>query len=103
MSPQLSLELTTEAINRAEGHADPKWLDKAYTVVERLARTNRVFTTDHVWRALDGYHTHEPRALGAVMRQAVKDRLITSTGTYVKSSRPECHRRPIPVYVGVVG
>lgn len=58
------------------------------------------FTTDEMWAHLDdvGAWTPEPRAIGAVIRNASRAHLIRQTGQYVPSARPECHARPIPVW-----
>ena len=93
--------LAEEAIQQAEAHADKAWLDAARRTVARLAELGIPFTTDAVWEQLDALdvHTHEPRALGAVMRQAARDGLLTNSGRYVKSTRADCHSRPVPVWL----
>lgn len=91
----------TEAIARAEKNAAPDFLATASTIVLRLASAMpHGFTTDAVWEVLDasGIKTHEPRALGAVMKQLADGGYITKTGAYVDSLRPECHCRPIPIW-----
>ena len=88
------------AIDRVDHHASERWKGRAKEAVAALALTCRFFTTDDVWNRLDGVTTHEPRAMGAVMVWAMKQNLIRKTGRYVKSMRPECHRRPIVQYVG---
>lgn len=101
---QLSLEEAVAAcdasIEQVEEHAHAEWLAAAMLAVRDLARHNDTFTTDQVWELLelDNVATHEPRAMGAVMRRASKDGLIEATGNYVKSARPECHARPVPVW-----
>ena len=92
-----------EAIERANDHANQEWKSLARSAVVFLAETGRPFTTDDVWDLLDALpvKTHEPRALGAIMQKAAKDGLIRSSGPYVKSRRPECHRRPVAVWEAV--
>lgn len=93
--------LTQGAIDQAEAHASTTWMKKAYQIIQELAKSQRIFTTDHVWEALakTEFRTHEPRALGGLMQKAVRDGHIVATGAYRKSTRPECHSRPIPIYV----
>lgn len=104
MSDQLTLEdavtARDKAIEQVERNAYEHWLDVAYEAIRTIAQTEGTFTADEVWRLIDwtGATTHEPRAMGAVMKRAVKDGLIEPTGQYRKSTRPQCHARPQPVY-----
>lgn len=104
MTDQLSLEdaiaARDKAIEQSERNAHEHWLAVAYEAVRTLAATEHTFTSDAVWRLIDwtGATTHEPRAMGAVMKRAVKDGLIEPTGQYRKSERPQCHARPQPIY-----
>jgi len=71
-------------------------------VLYTLASERQRFTTDEVWARLDpDMRTHEPRAMGAMMRQAAKAGLITATDGYEQSTRPECHARPVRVWQSV--
>lgn len=94
------LERVTErSINYAGNFADPDWRREAEAAVQILIRKGEPFSTDEVWRLLEGSSakTHEPRAMGAVMRKFVKEGLIDSIG-YQKTTRRESHRRPIAVW-----
>ena len=92
-----------EAIARVEANADPGWMTLAYQTVCSLAETHDTLTTDEIWAALprDGRGTHDPRALGPVMRRAAHDRLIRATASYVPSRRPGCHARPVRVWLSL--
>jgi hypothetical protein len=95
---QLSLE---DAVQRAEAHADDQWMEDARQALVVCARRGSEFTTDEVWSWLDWFSTattHDPRAMGAVMRWAVQARLIEPTDRYTKSERPACHKRPVRVW-----
>lgn len=95
------LELQTDAaVNRAGNNADITWLNEARSAVKILCKQGNDFTTDDVWDLLQGVNafTHEPRALGAIIREMSKTGAIYSTGGYRKSIRPECHRRPLAVW-----
>lgn len=94
--------VTQAAIDRVQEAAHDAWLDAARTEVETLARTGREFTTDDVWTALEplDVETHEPRAMGAVIRGAAHDGLIERTGAFIESERVEAHRNPKAVWIG---
>jgi hypothetical protein len=80
--------------------ADQDWKKEARAAVRILCRTGDDFTGDDVWRLLAGVSasTPEPRALGAIIKEAAKDGLIHATGEYRKSIRKESHRRPLQVW-----
>jgi hypothetical protein len=93
-----------KALEQVERNADPLWKRNAWSVLLMFARTGDTFTTDDVWEYMNkhGMETpHEPRAMGAVMVKACRRKIIEPTDRYVKSQRPECHRRPIRVWQGV--
>ena len=86
------------AIRRVREHADPAWLAQAYSAIQHLCAQRFSFSSDDVWAALDARNVpapREPRALGAVMRQAARDGLLAASGTYVQSEREACHNRPV--------
>jgi len=85
--------------------AGDEWVSRAYRIVEHLARLHTEFTADHVHRAASVFglpSAPDPRAWGPVMMRARKTGIIFKTGKYVHSTRPECHRRPIPVYMSMI-
>lgn len=78
------------------------WTALAFEVVRRLAHTEKVFTTDELWEAIDHLpKPGDPRALGPVMIRACKERLITKSDFTVRSDRKECHARPIAVWLSL--
>lgn len=90
-----------DAIVRANRHAVETWKTATFGVIRHLAETCLSFTTDDVWMALQeipDVATHEPRALGSMMREAAKSGWITPTDGYVNSQRPTCHARPVRVW-----
>lgn len=89
-----------KAIAEVSAHANPDWRAYALRVVEDLAYRYEELTTDAVWRVLDAsnFTTHDPRALGSIMRHACKEGWIAPTDRVMKTSRPEAHRRPIAVW-----
>lgn len=94
------IELRDEALARVEANADVEWKLAAELVVHLLAAQLGTFTSDDVWEGLvDGSaSTHEPRALGAVLKRVAKDGVIAPTDEWRISRRPECHGRPVRVW-----
>lgn len=86
-----------DSVDEAGEHADSSWMFDARRALAHIAATLPTFTTDDVWAFLDSSTatTHEPRALGAVIRNAHRAGLIHPTGGYIPSTRPECHGRPV--------
>lgn len=104
MTGQLSLAdaVTDAAIRRVRGNADTDWLERAHRLVRVVAATLGEFTTDDLWaRGLD--QPREPRALGAVMREAQRAGVCRPTDRYRRSNRVECHTRPLRVWVAGAG
>jgi len=91
-------EARDEAIARVEAHAPEGWLQRAHDKVQLVALARFDFTTDQVWDALGEDRPAEPRALGAVMKAMARDGKIRATGEYRKSSRVDCHARPVAVW-----
>ena len=90
---------TEKAINLAGAFANEKWYSEAESAVNLLIKKGEDFDSDEIWRLLSHFDvkTKEPRALGAIMRKYAKDNKIINVG-YRKSTRPECHRRPIAIW-----
>lgn len=95
-SAQQGEALLQIALTEVREGADPTWLNRVTAVVKSLARERSHFTTDDIWKKVPT--TREPRAMGAVMRDAVAAGLIVGTSQFIKSERPECHRRPLQVW-----
>ena len=93
-----ALTARDEALARVKEHADKEWKAEAMRAVVRVARERGRFTTDDVWAVLGESGTHEPRAMGAIMRQAARNGWVRATDEYVRSSRVACHARPLRVW-----
>jgi len=98
-----ALELALEIV---EAHANALWKEKACDLVNWIAHEKSEFTTDEVWEALERFYpslsTHEPRAMGAVMRSASRSGIIVPTDRTTKTIRPLAHRRPVRVWSSLV-
>jgi hypothetical protein len=88
-----------EAVTRVGDHADPDWVEQTLDVIYCLAVAQAEITTDDVWATVgEVAATHEPRALGAVMRQAARLGYVRASDRYIPSARPACHARPVRVW-----
>jgi len=93
-----------DAINKVEAHANPEWNEVAYLTAKRVAASKHYFISEDVWDALPSdIGTHEPRAMGAIMRRLRKEKLIEPTSQFVTSPSPLGHGRPSRVWKSVQG
>jgi hypothetical protein len=85
-----------EAIERVEKHAAERWKVAALGAVRSVAARRPLFASDEVWRQIpdDAGKPHEPRAMGAVMRRAVREGWIEPTDDFKPTARVAAHRRP---------
>lgn len=94
------------AVRIVGDNANELWMRKARQSLMQVARMNASFTTDDVWADMllvDEFAvTHEPRAMGAVLRRAVKEGVCVATPRYQPSVRVECHARPVRVWRSLV-
>lgn len=93
------------AIAQVAENADAKWMRQALAATRGIARVHAEFTTDRIWGRLESFGIApptEPRAIGAVMRQAAADGICEATDRTQKSVRPDCHCRPVTVWRSLV-
>ena len=92
-----------EAVTRVGDHADVEWVAHILDVIYCLAVARDTMTTDDIWETVgEVAATHEPRALGAVMRQAARLGYVKASDTYTPSARPACHARPVRVWASLI-
>jgi len=100
--PELASELTEQAIERADEHANPDWKKIFMQTLIDVAVSEESFTTDQVWRRLaDNPHvpkTHERRAAGALVKRAVRANVISYSAATRPSERAHCHGSILRVY-----
>lgn len=92
--PDAERDRGEQAIRQAGENAPADWLIEAFGTVRLLAETQAKFTADDVWRMVGA--PPEPRALGAIMRQAKREQLCEPTDMFVTSERR--HGAPIRVW-----
>lgn len=95
------------AIAQVQRNANPEWLEAFRQALERVARSQHRFTSDAIWEEFERQSNrpsqHEPRAAGAVVVKAIKDRVIFPvTNLFWKSNRSTCHHRPKQVYQSLI-
>lgn len=100
MDLEAGLRAADEAIERAGRNAYVEWNRAVVGAVMRIAEAGwTTFTTDDVWATIPpSIRTHEPRALGSVMRKLQEAGIIEATGEWRPTARPEAHGRPIRVW-----
>ena len=94
-----------QALVTVEKNANAQWKIDVFTAINSVARRLKSFTSDDVWKELEGLaasSTHEPRALGAIMRLAAARGVIVPTDSYRPSCRVACHARPVRVWQSLV-
>ena len=104
-SEQEGERLRDRAIEKVDISANADWKDRAHEILFDVASRVSEFTTDEVWAGLSAdraLHTHEPRAMGAVMQWAAKSGVIRTTSRFRLSRRPQCHRRPLRIWASMV-
>lgn len=98
-----AMQARDEAVTRVASNADAEWVDHALHVIWCLAVQMDEVTTDDVWDHIGhDYTTHEPRALGAVMKKAAGLGYVQATDRYRPSARPACHARPVRVWASLI-
>lgn len=98
-----SRNAASTAITKAEKNADPEWVDNAREALLQVACTQHELTADDVWATLGGTSgTHEPRALGAIIRYGRRAGWLDATGRQTTSSRVVNHARPTTVWASTL-
>ena len=90
-----------EAIDQVERNASEHWKKTALRAVKWRAKKGVPFTTDEVWADLESVGLdppREPRAMGAIMRKAVSEKVIVATTRTRQSTKSSNHKRPVRVW-----
>ena len=92
-----------DGMDRADRNADDDWKRRAGQLIAWMAEIwPDGFTSDDVYGHLEaeGFSTHEPRALGPLIKRAERAGLIRWVG-FERSRRPSRHRGTVTRWVGV--
>ena len=102
--PDQATAARDHAIDRVEAAADDRWKQEAHLAIRKIGRLSETFTTDDVWAAMpaDVRAEVEPRAMGAIMRQAASEGVCVALGQWKPSTRVACHRRPLRVWRSLI-
>lgn len=103
MTIEAGLAAAAEGMGRVESGANPEWMAAMSAAVEEIARKQRFFNADDVFRvAPAGIETRDNRAFGPVMARAKGNGICKSTQTFVKSEREELHATDIRVWESLI-
>jgi hypothetical protein len=93
---------TEQAIKEVAERMDTDWRAAAIKMLKMICYRNETLTSDDLWFAMETHYpeldTHEPRAMGAIMRWGVTHKWIAKTPNYVASTRPVAHKKPTAVW-----
>ena len=102
----LARQARDDAMAQADENADAAWKRVAREAIRQVAKTHREFTSDAVLEIIEGHQppvwTHEPRALGPIIMQAMRDGLIQRTDRVVKSCDVSRHAAEKRVWMSLV-
>ena len=89
-----------EALERVDCNADLAWKDTARQVLLETALLKDELTSEDVWQRLSSHdvETHEPRAMGAVMKWGAAQHVIEPTDRFVSGTAVSRHKAPIRVW-----
>lgn len=88
------------ALERVLDAADPNWVDDAHEIVRWLCSYAPTWTSEDVWKYLR--KPREPRALGPILKAAVRNRWCEPMG-YVTCSMTSRHAAPVRMYRSLLG
>lgn len=95
--------LRDRGVARVSSNADPEWVAAVDAIILERADSGHPFTSESV-RYIAAKHgigePHHPSAWSARFAAASKRRIITKTGRYYQSRRPERHSAVVAEWVG---
>ena len=92
-----------DALARVTRKADPEWIEAARTAIRKTATELSEFIVDHVFERMNfALSTHDDRAIGALIREAARDRIIERTERFIPSFRASHHACPRRVWRSLI-
>lgn len=86
---------TNKGVAQVTRNANQEWLEVAFFLGARLARTVPEFTTADIdlimQRDFRDVLTHDKRSMGAVARRLMREKLVEKTDRWLEDPRPNCH------------
>ena len=99
-------QLRDEAIHQVNHAAERHWKFLAMAALMELAQSRAEFTSDDVRETLKrnhpAAHTHEPRAMGAIMKHAQTHGIIEPTDRFINSTIASKHASPTRVWRSLI-
>jgi hypothetical protein len=93
-------------MSRADASGNPDWKVFMYSLIEEVAKTRKMFTSDDVFDLAEkrkGPDTHELRAFGPLMMRAAKSRICRKANVAaVPSRRSSLHASPRTVWESLI-
>ncbi len=92
-----------EAIDRVDRNANKAWKQFAQDAFVKAAEDNYHFTADHVWQLIpdEAPQVHDGRAMGAVMKWAVKKGLCVAEG-FSSTTKVSGHGHPFRLWRSLI-
>lgn len=96
-TPTIGQQLRDEALARVAENAGD-FMSAAMEMIEKMPSGEA--TGEEIRQRISnlGLSPHHPNAWGALIRSAVKEKLITPTGVWSPMRQPKSHARRTPVY-----
>jgi hypothetical protein len=85
----------------AQEHEQPGWAERAYQAIIAVARQRASVHVDDVLRVFPEQPAH-PNAWGSVWQKAIREGVITRSGTVRETQDRRKHRHQYPVYLSAV-
>jgi hypothetical protein len=97
-------EKLEELLQAVYENADPDWRQTAAVALRFAAQTQAEVTVDDVWDLIDQFdvETHEHRAIGSVMSNGGRDRIIERTNRTAITRRPTRNRGDVRVWRSLI-
>ncbi len=97
-------EKLEELLQDVYENADPDWRQTAEVALRFAAQTKPEVTVDDVWDLIDQFdvETHEHKAIGPVMKNGGRDRIIERTNRTAITRRPTRNRGDVRVWRSLI-
>lgn len=102
LDPIRAREAADAGIEQSYGAAPEEWREEARRAVRKLALEHQEFTTDDLWRDGLSRPPNSARALGGVMRWAVKWGICEKTGRAIVTEQVKSHGSPKHVWRSLI-
>lgn len=98
VDPELSKQVTTEAIESSEADSEEDWLDEAVNLIHDVAKRQKELTSEDIWNAGLSY-PEDASSLGPAFLIAARAGYISRIKGRVEYSNIPCqHRKPMRVW-----